>query len=95
MINNKSVQSIIDTLAEEMNIPKEVVTIVYRSQWEFIRNTLKTYPKFNNIDTEEEFNNYRTNFNIPSIGKIFTTWDKVQQKKKQIIRKQNKNEIKD
>ena len=76
MINNKAIQDQIDIVATEMGLPKEVVTVAYRSHWEFIRDTLKEYPKYYDI-TEEQFNNLRVSFNIPSIGKLYTTWDKI------------------
>ena len=57
MINNKSIQDKIDQIALEMNLPKEVVTVAYRSQWEFIKSTLKEYQLYSDIDNKEEFDN--------------------------------------
>ena len=91
MINNKAVQEQIDIVAQEMDLPKEVVTVAYRSFWEFMRDTLREYPKYYNI-TEEEFNNLKVNFNLPSIGKLYTTWDKIEIKKKKYNETKNKED---
>lgn len=84
MIYNKPLRAIIKDVSQELNLPEEVVLVAYRSYWEFIRKTIEVLPLKNEI-TEEDFNKLRTNFNIPSIGKLYVTWDKVQSTKKRRI----------
>lgn len=72
-----SYKEIISIVSKELNIPKEVVDKAYKSYWEFIRETIKDLPLKDNNLSEEEFSNLRTNFNIPSLGKLICTYDKV------------------
>ncbi len=84
MIYNKPLRTIIKGVSQELNLPEEVVLVAYRSYWEFIRKTIEVLPLKDGI-TEEDFNKLKTNFNIPSIGKLYVTWDKVQSTKKRRI----------
>lgn len=70
-------------VAADMGIPIEVVRAAYLSQWQFIRNTIEALPLKEEL-SEEEFNQLRTSFNLPSLGKIYTTRDKVQRTKRKI-----------
>lgn len=67
---------IINVVSNEVNIPKEVVDKAYKSYWEFIKNTIQSLPLKEDIN-EEEFCKLRTNFNIPSIGKLSCTYDRM------------------
>ena len=48
-------------VAEEMNIPVEVVEFAYKSYWKFIRKTIQELPLKENL-SEEEFAKLKTNF---------------------------------
>ena len=67
---------ILNVVSNEVNIPKEVVDKAYKSYWEFIKNTIQSLPLKEDIN-EEEFCKLRTNFNIPSIGKLSCTYDRM------------------
>ena len=69
-------------VAEELNLPLEVVKLAYKSQWEFIRESIKKLPLKQELN-EEEFSKLRTNFNVPSIGKLSCTYKRYQGVKKQ------------
>lgn len=62
-------------VSNELNIPEEVVREAYVSYWKYIRNEIQELPLKEDL-TEEEFNRLRTNFNIPSIGKLSCTYDR-------------------
>lgn len=62
-------------VSNELNIPEEVVREAYVSYWKYIRHKIQELPLKENL-TEEEFNKLRTNFNIPSIGKLSCTYDR-------------------
>lgn len=62
-------------VSKELNIPEEVVREAYVSYWKYIRQTIQELPLKEDL-TEEEFNKLRTNFNIPSIGKLSCTYDR-------------------
>jgi hypothetical protein len=75
--------SAINKIAKELNIPKEVVSLAYRSYWKFIRQTIQSLPLKEDI-SEEEFAKLRTNFNIPSLGKLTCTFSSMMGAKKRL-----------
>jgi hypothetical protein len=70
-------------VSKEMDIPVEVVEEAYKSYWKFIRHTIQELPLKNDL-TEEEFAKLKTNFNIPSLGKLNCTYDKFLRIKKKL-----------
>lgn len=72
---------IINQVSKELDIPVEVVDKAYRSSFEFIKNKIQSLPLKEDI-SEEEFSELRTNFNIPSLGKLVCTFDRVEGVKK-------------
>ncbi len=79
-----TLNKIYEEVADEMGIDVEVVKSAYLSQWQFIKNTIEALPIKDNI-TEEEFNKLRTNFNIPSLGKLYTNYEKIQRARRRLI----------
>ena len=71
---------IIDKVSQEMDIPLEVVDTAYKSYWKFIKQTIQSLPLKDDIS--EEFAKLRTNFNIPSLGKLTCTFDRMMGVKK-------------
>lgn len=67
---------IISQVSKELDIPVEVVDKAYRSSFEFIKNKIQSLPLKEDI-SEEEFSELRTNFNIPSLGKLVCTFDRM------------------
>lgn len=67
---------VVGRVSKELNIPEEVVSLAYKSYWSFIRQTIQSLPLKNDI-SEEEFAEMRTNFNIPSLGKLSCTFDRM------------------
>ena len=72
---------IIGKVSQEMDIPLEVVDTAYKSYWKFIKQTIQSLPLKDDI-SEEEFVKLRTNFNIPSLGKLTCTFDRMMGVKK-------------
>lgn len=72
---------IIGKVSQEMGIPPEVVSTAYKSYWEFIKQTIQSLPLKDDIN-EEEFAKLRTHFNIPSLGKLTCTFDRMMGVKK-------------
>jgi hypothetical protein len=68
-------QEVLNRVANKLNIPVEVVKEAYESYWEYIRNTISELPLKEDL-SEEEFNKLRTNFNVPSIGKLACPYDR-------------------
>ena len=72
---------IINKVSQEISIPPEVVDTAYKSYWKFIKQTVQSLPLKDDIN-EEEFAKLRTNFNIPSLGKMTCTFDRMMGVKK-------------
>lgn len=68
-------QEIINNVADNLELPVEVVKKTYESYWLFIRKHIMELPLKEDL-TEDEFNKLKVNFNIPSIGKLAVTWDR-------------------
>ena len=67
---------IIGKVSEELNLPKEVVDKTYKAFWLFINKSIQSLPLKEDI-SEEEFSRLRTNFNIPRLGKLCVTWNRL------------------
>ena len=67
---------LVNEVSERLGLPPIVVDKVYRAYWRFIRDTIKRLPLKDNIP-EEDFLKLRTNFNIPSLGKLSCSYDRV------------------
>ena len=80
-------KTIYKKVAEEMNIPVEVVEFAYKSYWKFIKNTIQELPLIEDL-SEEEFAKLKTNFNIVSLGKLSCTYDRYKRIK---LREKYKN----
>lgn len=70
-------------LSQELNIPEEVVDAAYKSFFEFIRETIISLPLKDDL-SEEDFNRLRTNFNIPSLGKLHCTYERYKGMKERV-----------
>ena len=68
-------KDIIEYVSSKLNIPIEVIREAYESYWKYIRERISGLPLKVNL-SEEEFNKLRTNFNIPSIGKLACPFDR-------------------
>lgn len=66
---------IFEQVSKETEIPEEVISVAYRTFWRFIKETISSLPLKEDL-TEEEFNELKTNFNIPSLGKLCLTYDR-------------------
>lgn len=86
-------EAVILKLAEDLNLPPEVVSKTYKAYWLFIRETIQSLPLKEELE-EEEFSRLRTNFNLPKLGKLTCTYRRYQGVKKRqqhIKRRSNGN----
>lgn len=67
---------LVNEVSEKLGLPSVVVDKVYRAYWRFIRNTIKELPLKEDIP-KEDFLKLRTNFNIPSLGKLSCSYERV------------------
>lgn len=66
--------TIYEEVSKELVIPIEVVKAAYKSYWEFIYKKITELPLKEDLN-KEDFDKLKTNFNIPSIGKFYTTYE--------------------
>ena len=60
---------IIKKVAEELQLPEELVSRTYDAYWKFIRDSISSLPLKDNL-SRESFDELKTNFNIPALGKL-------------------------
>lgn len=68
---------IIEQVAKELDLPKDLVDKTYKAFWKFIKNSISELPLKEDL-TEEEFKKLKVNFNIPSLGKLNCTYRNYQ-----------------
>lgn len=73
---------IIKKVAEELNLPEELVSKTYDAYWRFIRESISSLPLKSDL-SKEQFDSLKTNFNIPSIGKLSCNYQRYLGVKKQ------------
>lgn len=73
---------IVHELSKEMSLKEEVIDTIYKSFYNFIRESITNLPLKGEL-SEEEFNDLKTNFNIPAIGKLHCTYERYLKMKKQ------------
>lgn len=73
---------IIKKVAEELNLSEELVSRTYDAYWRFIRESISELPLKDNL-SKDTFDNLKTNFNIPSIGKLSCNYQRYIGVKKQ------------
>jgi hypothetical protein len=78
MILNKPIQTVVNKVAKELDIPNLTATAAYRLYWKFIKDTVEALPELENI-SEEDFNKLRVNFSIIGLGHFITTYRRLQQ----------------
>jgi hypothetical protein len=67
---------IIGKVSDELGISKQIVNKTYRAFWLFINKSIQSLPLKEDI-SEEDFSKLKTNFNIPSLGKLSCTYNKM------------------
>ena len=77
-------------VAQDLNLPIEVVREAYFSFWRFIKDKMKDIPLKEDL-TEEQFNKYRTSFNVPSLGKFTCSYGRMLNVKKVKLYKKKKD----
>ena len=68
-------KEIIYKVSSNTGIPVEMVDKIYKSFWLYIRSSIQELPLKENL-TENEFLSLKSNFNIPSLGKLTYTYER-------------------
>lgn len=72
---------IIDKVADELNLPSELVNKTYKAYWTSVRNIIQSLPLKDNL-SEQQFQELKTGFNIPCLGKLHCTYERYKGVKK-------------
>ena len=85
-------KEIILDVSRNLDLSPDVVEKVYKAYWSFIKETIQALPLKDNL-SEEEFSTLKTNFNVPSLGKLCVTWNRFVRCKKryELIKKLRSN----
>lgn len=84
-------QELLEQVSNELKIPIEVVKEAYLSYWKFVKSKIAELPLDEEL-SEDQFKELRTNFNVPSIGKLTCTYDRfLRVKQKQQYKKEKNN----
>ena len=67
---------IVIKVSQEVGLSPEVVDKVYKSYWLFIKQSIQALPLKEEL-SQEDFTKLKTNFNIPSLGKLSCTYDRM------------------
>lgn len=84
---------IVQRVSEDTGISVDIVDKAYKAFWLYIRNSVQELPLKDSL-TETEFLSLKTNFNIPSLGKLSCTFDRYKGVKERLnyiksLRKRN------
>ena len=71
----------ISVASHKLGLPSEIVGKVYRAYWLALKQVVQALPLKEDL-TDEDFSKLRTSFNIPSLGKLYSSYDRVQGVKK-------------
>lgn len=85
---------IIKKVSQDTGISPEIIDKTYKAYWLYIKNSIQGFPLKEDV-TEAEFLKLRTNFNVPSLGKLTCTFDRykgVKEKFQHIKNIREKNE---
>jgi hypothetical protein len=70
-------------VSQKLNIPEDVVDAAYKSFYEFVKEKITELPLKDEL-SEEEFSKLKTNFNIPSLGKLHCTYERYTKVKERL-----------
>lgn len=88
MLVNTKFKFKIKEIARKYDIPESVAEDIFNSQFKFYR-TIMSNTNLDDIKTEEEFNELKTNFYFKYIGKFFISWKKVIKIRESVNKKNN------
>lgn len=63
--------------AHDLGLPSELVEKVYRAYWYSIKQLVQGLPLKEEL-TEDDFSALKTSINVPSLGKLHASYDRVQ-----------------
>lgn len=71
---------IINKVAKDLNLSQDLVQKTYSAYWRTIKEHIASLPLKKNL-SKKEFKKLQPNINIPSIGKLYITYDRYKRLK--------------
>jgi hypothetical protein len=68
-------EEIVAKVSEDTGLSRKLVDRTYKSYWRAVREHIKSLPLKEDL-SEEELNKLKPCVNIPSIGKLYVTYDR-------------------
>lgn len=92
--NLQSYNRAVSKVAKDLGLNPLKVDKVYRAYCKLIVDRLSSLPLKEDL-TEEEFNELQVNVNLPSLGKLYTSWQtyKNLKKKRLYVQKAKENKV--
>lgn len=80
--DEKKIEALIHSLGLKYNLQDDIIKKIVNSPYKFTKEII-TNLNFEDINTEEEFDNLKVNFIYKYIGKFYTTYDRLVRRDKQ------------
>lgn len=81
-VDDKKINALIHSIGLKYGLQDEVIKKIVNSPYRFTREVI-THLDFDNIETEEQFNELKTNFIYRYLFKLYTNYDKLERNRKQ------------
>jgi hypothetical protein len=81
-------EEIVAKVSEDTGLSRKLVDRTYKSYWRAVREHIKSLPLKEDL-SEEEFNKLKPCVNIPSIGKLYVTYDRYKKIRQRYIKNTN------
>lgn len=81
-------EEIVAKVSEDTGLSRKLVDRTYKSYWRAVREHIKSLPLKEDL-SEEEFNKLKPSVNIPSIGKLYVTYDRYKKIRQRYIKNIN------
>ena len=78
-------EEIVAKVSEDTGLSRKLVDRTYKSYWRAVREHIKSLPLKEDL-SEEEFNKLKPCVNIPSIGKLYVTYDRYRKIRQRYIK---------
>jgi hypothetical protein len=81
-------EEIVAKVSEDTGLSRKLVDSTYKSYWRAVREHIKSLPLKEDL-SEEEFKKLKPSVNIPSLGKLYVTYERYMKIRKQYIKNTN------
>lgn len=83
-----SLNNIAKEVGTKLDIPSQIVLNTYKAFWKYIKKNIEIIPLKEDID-EKDFKSYKTNYNLPYIGKLYCNYESLEKAKQALKKRHN------